>query len=427
MRLLKLFCLAPVVDKANDHSPGGNTRTPTGDQHARPKTPTSTEQQRIKPVSGEGRPKTPTRTTSLAIDRNRIPGGSRQPPNDAQNSNYRDDSSYGRKDFAGNSSFREPAKSQDVNNTHNISGNYEYNARPPPGPRYDHHNRQDYSPRPEHRQVPQRQDLYQHQRSNQPLHNYFVDRRQFNKYGDMERSEPANPAQFRSRTPGPELMGRPGPEYRNDVRRPKTPTAQDMRSKTPPVHGYAQNADGNGMDYHNSRQQYPAGSTMGPDRPGYNRNNWQANRPELSSPQASPGIRRVDGSFENPGYSMQDRYPGNSNIDHPRGQNVTQNSFGGTGRPTKQSTSFENEDPSPSNITRVSKQLLPNQNSLSNHVHGNQSPRSPSRFSDNDDTGQFIEMNVALRKQENGFGFRIIGGTEEGSQVRVFYVLMVMT
>ena len=31
---------------------------------------------------------------------------------------------------------------------------------------------------------------------------------------------------------------------------------------------------------------------------------------------------------------------------------------------------------------------------------------------------RYVELTVFLKKHENGFGFRIIGGTEEGSQVR---------
>lgn len=62
----------------------------------------------------------------------------------------------------------------------------------------------------------------------------------------------------------------------------------------------------------------------------------------------------------------------------------------GSGR--KESTSFEHSEPLPGNLTRW--------------------PRPERRPTD------CIELTVTLRRQESGFGFRIVGGTEEGSQVR---------
>ena len=32
----------------------------------------------------------------------------------------------------------------------------------------------------------------------------------------------------------------------------------------------------------------------------------------------------------------------------------------------------------------------------------------------------FVELTVTLQRHDSGFGFRIVGGTEEGSQVRHF-------
>lgn len=37
-----------------------------------------------------------------------------------------------------------------------------------------------------------------------------------------------------------------------------------------------------------------------------------------------------------------------------------------------------------------------------------------------DNSINYVNMTVTLQRQENGFGFRIIGGTEEGSQVSYF-------
>ncbi|XP_037092842.1 membrane-associated guanylate kinase, WW and PDZ domain-containing protein 2-like [Pollicipes pollicipes] len=63
----------------------------------------------------------------------------------------------------------------------------------------------------------------------------------------------------------------------------------------------------------------------------------------------------------------------------------------------KQSTSFEQELPAPSSVLRV------------------QRP-SPG-------AGQWVETAVTLLRLETGFGFRIVGGTEEGSQVSIGHIV----
>ena len=40
---------------------------------------------------------------------------------------------------------------------------------------------------------------------------------------------------------------------------------------------------------------------------------------------------------------------------------------------------------------------------------------------------EFIEMTVTLLRQDTGFGFRIVGGTEEGSQVRPFKLNVIIS
>jgi C-terminal processing protease CtpA/Prc len=37
--------------------------------------------------------------------------------------------------------------------------------------------------------------------------------------------------------------------------------------------------------------------------------------------------------------------------------------------------------------------------------------------------GEWMEMNVTLLRHETGFGFRIVGGTEEGSQVSIGHIV----
>ncbi|KAG1659665.1 Membrane-associated guanylate kinase, WW and PDZ domain-containing protein 2 [Nymphon striatum] len=71
----------------------------------------------------------------------------------------------------------------------------------------------------------------------------------------------------------------------------------------------------------------------------------------------------------------------------------------------KQSTSFEHEQPSPSSITRIPRA----ERSLYNFRGGR--------------PFQYIEMLITLQRQESGFGFRIVGGTEEGSQVSIGHIV----
>lgn len=81
------------------------------------------------------------------------------------------------------------------------------------------------------------------------------------------------------------------------------------------------------------------------------------------------------------------------------------------GRPRKQSTSFEHEEPAPSNLTRLPRTGGWNSDSPNSSLNRS---RSPTRFGEDE---RYVELTVLLKRQESGFGFRIIGGTEEGSQV----------
>ncbi|XP_037088645.1 membrane-associated guanylate kinase, WW and PDZ domain-containing protein 1-like [Pollicipes pollicipes] len=62
----------------------------------------------------------------------------------------------------------------------------------------------------------------------------------------------------------------------------------------------------------------------------------------------------------------------------------------------KQSTSFEHEQPAPAAVTRAARPA---------------------------GTHQYLEMAVALMRHQSGFGFRIVGGTEEGSQVSIGHIV----
>ncbi len=78
----------------------------------------------------------------------------------------------------------------------------------------------------------------------------------------------------------------------------------------------------------------------------------------------------------------------------------------------KESTSFEHSEPHPGGLTR-----WPRPERRSNPGGGQ--PHNGPGGNEN-----FVEMTVTLQRHESGFGFRIVGGTEEGSQVRIERILL---
>ena len=74
-----------------------------------------------------------------------------------------------------------------------------------------------------------------------------------------------------------------------------------------------------------------------------------------------------------------------------------------TGHSRKESTSFEHSEPLP---MQQQQQRWP---AAATRPPGPRQPYNPT---------EWVEMTVTLLRQDSGFGFRIVGGTEEGSQVR---------
>merc|ERR1719323_2977896 len=66
----------------------------------------------------------------------------------------------------------------------------------------------------------------------------------------------------------------------------------------------------------------------------------------------------------------------------------------------KESTSFEHSEPLPGNLTRW--------------------PRPDPRLHNGE---AYVELTVTLQRHDSGFGFRIVGGTEEGSQVSIGHIV----
>lgn len=441
----KLFCLPTAVSEdaseTTTDSSVFRSKTPTDSYNSsRPKTPNSMDSRSKTPTFTDNRPKTPTRFEGQLVDnRSKVlsPGLNRSQQMERLDK-IASDSHPSQKEFSPPRENGGPGMffNRESNNSRvdfsSNSGHVDHSTRPPPGPRGD--NRWvDHSPRGDNRYRPDFRQDYAYPRSNYAMHN-FGERRDFDRdtSSRYDRTDHARPGQFRSRTPGPEMMGRnTGPDYWPEVHRPKTPTAHDMRSKTPipTSSNYAQNSSAIPDFIPSSRynSQFHNNHVNGPPayRANYNNSGPYNNRPwapgghnpghsHPGSPYSSPPMRRPDGTYESPTYIQHERFgshvnnfQGGAPMDPPRG--YQHGSPGGTARPSRQSTSFETEEPTPSNITRVPRRFPPVPNS------GNQSPRSYSRLSDDD---RVQEMNVVLTRQESGFGFRIIGGTEEGSQVR---------
>ncbi|XP_052779878.1 membrane-associated guanylate kinase, WW and PDZ domain-containing protein 3-like isoform X3 [Mya arenaria] len=309
----------------------------------RPRTP-SNEQPRPKTPS-DSRPKTPTR---LALQ-----GGNSARPN--VNMNAPNSAHLPRRDFADNS--------RDF--SHGNEDSFNANSRPPVGPRADPFGNMRV-------------------KSSNNMHN--IDR---DPYG---RTDSARPGQFRSRTPGPEMMQRSQfQDYRPDPSRPKTPTASDMRSKTPTPGGW--NATGGNADY--ARNSGWGNNSVPFRNYDVNSRTWGSSIPENS---ATPNMQRRD---------IPDFNRANSTVSV------------GAGRPPRQSTSFESEDPMSSNMSRV-----PRRQQFQNTSFP--APQSPKPFcypGNTEDNPKYMEMNVTLQRQDSGFGFRIIGGTEEASQVAVGHIV----
>ena len=302
-------------------------------------------------------------------------------------------------------------------------------------------------------------DGYNHDsRNDRVIHGYSPTRRDtnnqsFNEFdrfaGHLDKASTSHQP-VRSRTPGPEFMrGRDDEQFSRPV--------PDIRSKTPTEHGPPGSRSDHGPP--NSRTDHgppgnrtdhgpltvptisgtpnfiPASLYQAPPHGQNIRHPAHHNAQHSSSSRSSDPInsRNVDSSA--PSYNNKDAYSLSSSQGHLTSNSSYANSpnlstqnrtykqpFDNTGRtlspaveqtnPRKQSTSFENEEPAPSNLTRLQKWG----GSPSGSLDRSRSPTRP------EDRG--AEFSIILRRQESGFGFRIIGGTEEGSQVSLFVEIL---
>ncbi|XP_064633877.1 membrane-associated guanylate kinase, WW and PDZ domain-containing protein 2-like isoform X4 [Lineus longissimus] len=330
---------------------------------------------------------------------------------------------------------------------HNISA--DFGVRYPDYPRQDsfgsrgpddYNRNQNFGPaRPSWSDGPTRQDYGD---SNYYGRQDYDPRGEFRDYrsegGDRGFSPREDNQRIRSRTPGPDMPSRNlGPE----LYRSKTPNPQDMRSKTP-TSEFAPNWSGDySVPSHHPaslsstssfRSYQPSSSTSYVPYRQNSDNLHNRNRPqsEYNQSQSYNPPYSISASNNQKLSSSTSFPPSNQNYPSPqknenpypvasypyRNQNSLSAApavqFSGSPQTKKQSTSFENEVPSPSNMTRI--QRIPSTSSTSDPLSRGQSldsNKSPTR------EPEFWETTVFLRRHDSGFGFRIIGGTEEGSQV----------
>ena len=224
----------------------------------------------------------------------------------------------------------------------------------------------------------------------------------------------------RSRTPGPELMR----AYdREDEYLRSSHTKQRSKTPTHELQQYHHNISGTpdfipASQYRaaaavasKSQAPTPASQPLGaaPYRGAATTKNaptWQHS--DRDRPLSNPDIMHM---YKNDPYiggrlNSSQSYSAalNKSVTHPANYGLDYNRpmspAGDPGRARKQSTSFEHEEPMTSSVLRGLREPWDAVNRS----------RSPTQHRDE-------EYTVHLKRQDSGFGFRIIGGIEEGSQV----------
>uniref|UniRef100_A0A0P5MJT4 Membrane-associated guanylate kinase, WW and PDZ domain-containing protein n=1 Tax=Daphnia magna TaxID=35525 RepID=A0A0P5MJT4_9CRUS len=121
---------------------------------------------------------------------------------------------------------------------------------------------------------------------------------------------------------------------------------------------------------------------------------------------------------------------GYSNNSGNSGNNVLRQNAGGPGSfaPLKEGTSFDHDLPSypPSMSTGrpdVAMRRPPNNSGGNGNANPPVNSSGQQSLPPPPPPGEWMEMNVTLLRHETGFGFRIVGGTEEGSQVSIGHIV----
>ena len=252
-------------------------------------------------------------------------------------------------------------------------------------------------------------------------------------FSQFDRTDHVPPRpQQRSRTPGPEFMRR-SPDRDDPYFQPG---ANDLRSKTPTPSDapYRQhNISGTPDFIPASRYQAPPTAPHG-TAPHGRPNGAVPNHLGNTRPMSNPDLAEMyTGKDEYGVPTQQTRLPSSqshtgalsalapathhapyANSFTSGGHQLSPASQGKMSNVTrKQTTSFEHEEPTPGNVSRGRGDIWGGGDSGSDVLNHS---RSPAHSFDCDDCS--VDMTVTLRRHENGFGFRIVGGTEEASQVR---------
>ena len=301
-------------------------------------------------------------------------------------------------------------------------------------------------------------------------------------YGRNHTADVEPRREYRSRTPGPDFMR--GTNVQDEYMRQRPP---EIRSKTPTheLHYGSGGGGGGGSHHHNisgtpdfipASRYLPPASSPAANHHGGGYGGYQQGSPGRPTPQDAPYTRPNYDSPNSSGRGLpqygggklnsSQTFAGSLNYASGSGgsnsqQNRSFDSYGsgysgyhqqGAGdrlphstsshgggptsypdldpaRPRKQSTSFEHEEPAPTNLTRIPRGTGGGPGGVDRFATDSPSSslnrsRSPTRFGSDDD--RYMELTVFLKRQESGFGFRIIGGTEEGSQVRFQFMVSVV-
>nr|XP_018903603.1 PREDICTED: membrane-associated guanylate kinase, WW and PDZ domain-containing protein 1-like isoform X2 [Bemisia tabaci] len=224
--------------------------------------------------------------------------------------------------------------------------------------------------------------------------------------GPRPRKPDLKPGPYRSKTPTVDfyssrpkeiVTSRPKTPLIDTRSRPKTPTRTDQ----PPTQTDMYIME-NSNSHHNYSRSYSPGNEL-----EHNENNWSNKIPghhndDLMS-RVSPHGTYYNGYLEPSERSYC--------LDLPNQQAAYYNDCF---KKRKETTSFENEQPLSNSDLRYVDQDMGYQNNVGiNRVENH--PRLHG--------GDFVESTITLIRQDTGFGFRIVGGTEEGSQVSIGHIV----
>ncbi|GAB6022671.1 hypothetical protein CHUAL_006764 [Chamberlinius hualienensis] len=170
------------------------------------------------------------------------------------------------------------------------------------------------------------------------------------------------------------------------------PTGNAVRSGEESCYGYSRRDGGEGSENYNLTRQPNEQQNRQQQQPIYEPNYNYSQRNNVYTSQQLQQTNFVNSIYGTNMAAMVD----DPNLNHRR-----------------QGTSFEREQPSPvTNVGRKTNSWYGGVNNQQQQSNLTQQPLT-----------DYLEFTIHLFKQETGFGFRIVGGTEEGSQVSIGHIV----